>query len=195
MITDMARHARGIRLTLLMALLGGGCGGSGSPTSPSGPASPAPACSGTLIAAVIANNSACVAQLLAAQPAQATGDGLDPISPLVAAAALGRTPLVELLLPRHTAHIDLAAVAAAGGRPNNQQRSDTIEFLARGTLGSYARFPTLNFALGIAILRNQTEVINFLRGRGINTIPDAFSIALNNPMNSIDRQLSALGAP
>ncbi len=182
-------------------LCGSACGG-GSPTTPTATSTPSPTaavaplvCSGALINAVIANNSACITQLLAAQAAPATGDGFDPLSPLVAAAALGQTRNVELLLPKHMAHLDIAAVAAAGGRPNTQQQADTIELLSRSPLGTYARFSTLNFALGIAIIRNQSAVITYLRGRGINSIPDAFSLALNNPMNGIDRRLGELGAP
>jgi hypothetical protein len=93
------------------------------------------------------------------------------------------------------AHIDRATVASAGGRPNRQQKADTIELLSKNTLRTFAGFQTLNFALGIAIIRNQSEVITSLRGRGINSIPDAFSLVLNNPMTTIDRQLSELGAP
>jgi hypothetical protein len=128
-----------------------------------------------------------------AQTTPATGDGYDPISPLVAAAALGETSIVELLLPKYRAHVDRAAVAAAGGRPNGNQSSATIVLLSQQSLQSFAGYPTLNFALGIAILRNQTAVVSWLNGHGVNSIPPAFTVALNNPMNTIDDQLRALG--
>lgn len=155
--------------------------------------SPSPPCANTLIKAVVEGNSSCVERILAAQPLQpATGEGYDPASPLVLASALGHTRIVELLLPSHAAHVNRAAVVAAGGRPNVSSPA-TVALLFKQILGDDGGVPARNLALGIALLRCHDDVVQTLKAAGVLSMPNAFQVALNNPMHHADEQLYELG--
>lgn len=98
-------------------------------------------------------NATCVERILAAKRLEpVTGDGYEPTSPLVMAAALGHARIVELLLPSHPGHINRAAVVAAGGRPTASS-ANTVDVLFKQPLTQDGGVPTKNLALGIALLR------------------------------------------
>lgn len=156
-------------------------------------AAPVLPCADTLIKAVAQGNATCVERVLAAKPlAPATGDGYEPASPLVVAAALGYARIVELLLPSHVAHVDRAAVVAAGGRPNASSLN-TVALLLKQTLETYGGVPSRDLALGIALLRCHDDVVELLKADGVSSMPSTFQVALNNPMRHVDEQLYELG--
>jgi hypothetical protein len=137
-------------------------------------------------------DSTCLKRILLSSPA-AKGDGYKPLSPLVAAAALGHIRLVELMLPTYRQHLDLALVVAAGGRPDADPPPSLIRMLIGAKPGKFGGHPTENIALGIAVLRCHKGVVEEFKTLGHSTIPGAFEIALNNPMHAVDERLYELG--
>jgi hypothetical protein len=153
---------------------------------------PAP-CPDTLIRAVVQGNATCVERILAAKPLESVkGDGYEPASPLVMAAALGYTRIVELLLPSHAAHVNRAAVVAAGGRPTASS-VNTVDVLFKQSLTQEGGVPTKNLALGIALVRCHDDIVESLKAGGLSSIPNEFHVAMNNPMHKVDEQLYELG--
>ena len=150
------------------------------------------ACPDALIKAVVQGNAVCVERILALKPlVPATGEGYEPASPLVMAAALGHRRIVEILLPSHAAHVN-RAVVVAGGRPNASSPS-TVALLFKQTLGQDGGVPTKDLALGIALLRCHDDVVESLKATGVSSVPSAFQVAMNNPMHHADEQLYELG--
>jgi len=150
-------------------------------------------CPDTLIRAVVQGNATCVERILAAKPlGSVTGDGYEPASPLVMAAALGHARIVELLMPSHAAHVNRAAVVAAGGRPTASS-ANTVDVLFKQSLTQVGGVPTKNLALGIALLRCHDDIVESLKAAGLSSIPNEFHIAMNNPMHKVDEQLYELG--
>lgn len=170
-----------------------GCNAEQPKSDRSSPTQSPPPCPDTLMKAVVQGSATCVERILAAKPIDpATGEGFEPASPLVIAAALGHARIVELLLPSHTAHANRAVVVAAGGRPNASS-PDTVALLFKQTLTEYGGVPTKNLALGVALLRCQDDVVESLKATGLSSIPSGFEVSMNNPMHHVDQQLYELG--